>query len=340
MVHWGADLGRSTAGGRDQDRRLSGIDAIAANVVDEPVRVALLPEHWTGWVGRPGISGARAGQGWSPKFRDHRAAGRRRTGPGSPRGRLLHLDGPALLEVDAVDPVAELELTLRFELLVGGLIRSQVELRNLGDAVLRARLRAGVSRPVGGRRDPRLRRSLGQGARFRSAVALNVGTHLREGRKGRTGAGRRDRCCTSASRASRFADGEVWAVHTGWSGNHTHYAERLSTGEQVIGGGELLLPEEVVLERGRRLHDPWIYAAYGVGLDAVARRFHRYLRSRDQHPSVDRPVTINVWEAVYFDHDLDKLVRAGRGGGRARRRAVRPGRRLVRLPPQRPRRSG
>ena len=26
------------------------------------------------------------------------------------------------------------------------------------------------------------------------------------------------------------------------------------------------------------------------------------------HPSTTRPVTINVWEAVYFDHDLDRLV--------------------------------
>ena len=38
-----------------------------------------------------------------------------------------------------------------------------------------------------------------------------------------------------------FADGEVWGVHVGWSGNHTHYAERTFTGHQVLGGGELLL---------------------------------------------------------------------------------------------------
>ena len=44
------------------------------------------------------------------------------------------------------------------------------------------------------------------------------------------------------------------------------------------------------------------------GLDAVARRFHRMLRARPNHPDVDRPVTLNVWEAVYFDHDLDRLV--------------------------------
>ena len=23
-----------------------------ANIIDQPVRLALLPEHWTGWVGR------------------------------------------------------------------------------------------------------------------------------------------------------------------------------------------------------------------------------------------------------------------------------------------------
>ena len=105
-----------------------------------------------------------------------------------------------------------------------------------------------------------------------------------------------------------FAHGEVWGVHTGWSGNHTHYAERLATGEQVVGGGELLLPGEVVLTEGESYTSPWVYGSYGTGLDAVARRFHRYLRSRPQHPATPRPVTLNTWEAVYFDHRLEPLV--------------------------------
>ncbi len=37
----------------------------------------------------------------------------------------------------------------------------------------------------------------------------------------------------------------------------------------------------------RRTRRPWIYASYGVGLDAVARRFHRYLRSRRSTRRVD-----------------------------------------------------
>ena len=47
---------------------LAGVAPIVPNVVDEPVRVAILPEHWTGWVGRPGLSGSRQGRDWSPRF--------------------------------------------------------------------------------------------------------------------------------------------------------------------------------------------------------------------------------------------------------------------------------
>ena len=75
---------------------------------------------------------------------------------------------------------------------------------------------------------------------------FTVGTHLREGRKGRTGADAAT-VLHAGVPGFTFGAGEVWGVHVGWSGNHTHYAERLSTGEQVLGGGELLLPGEVVL---------------------------------------------------------------------------------------------
>ncbi|RYZ31884.1 MAG: alpha-galactosidase, partial [Propionibacteriaceae bacterium] len=141
---------------------------------------------------------------------------------------------------------------------------------------------------------------------------LDVGTHLREGRRGRTGPDAATLLHVGTP-GFDFARGEVWAVHTGWSGNHTHYAERLASGEQVVGGGELLLPGEVLLGGDESYETPWVYASYGEGLDEVARRFHRYLRARPQHPGPDRPVTINVWEAVYFDHgDHAKLLELAR----------------------------
>ena len=73
-------------------------------------------------------------------------------------------------------------------------------------------------------------------------------------------------------------------------------------------GGELLLPGEVRLATGDSYQSPWVYGSYGEGLDEVARRFHRHLRSRERAVSADRPVTLNVWEAVYFHHDLERLV--------------------------------
>jgi alpha-galactosidase len=78
----------------------------------------------------------------------------------------------------------------------------------------------------------------------------------------------------------------------------------------MIGGGELLLPGEVELAPGEEYATPFLYAAYSPrGLDGIAAAFHRYLRARPGHPGPDRPrpVVLNTWEAVYFDHDLERL---------------------------------
>ena len=306
VVHWGADIGDLSPD--DVDALLiSGVHPIAANLVDEPVRVSVLPEHWTGWVGRPGLSGSRGGRDWSPKFTvtEVRLDGSV-VEAGIDRPTLINT-GAGSVAVDAVDSVAQLRLTITLELLASGLLRGQAELTNqssdpyeLLDCVLTfpvpqsAREILDMAGRWGKERVPQ-RRSLG------------VGMHLRENRKGRTGADAATVLHVGVPGFS-FADGEIWALHTGWSGNHTHYVERLSTGDQVVGGGELLLPGEVILTEGGTYRSPWIYGSYGVGLDAIASRFHRYLRSREGHPSAERPVTLNVWEAVYFKHDLDRLV--------------------------------
>ena len=306
IVHWGHDLGDLTSADVAELVR-SGVHPIVANVVDEPVRVGLLPEHHTGWVGRPGISGSRRGRDWSPRFT---TTALRVNGDevkaGASQASLLTL-GSSALEVGATDDVAGLALTLRIELTAGGVLRSQATLTNsaaddyqLDDLVLAypvppvARELLDLAGHWGRERVPQRR-------------AFTVGVHLREGRKGRTGAD-----AVTVLHAGvpgfGFGHGETWGVHVGWSGNHTHYAERSFTGEQLLGGGELLLPGEIVLARGESYTSPWLYGSCGDGLDEVARRFHRYLRSRPSHPSAQRPVTINVWEAVYFNHELQPLL--------------------------------
>ncbi len=105
-----------------------------------------------------------------------------------------------------------------------------------------------------------------------------------------------------------FRAGEVWGVHVAFSGNHRTLAERTPGGVALLAGGELLLPGEVRLAPGEAYASPWVYGSHGAGLDALAARFHGCLRDRPQHPRTPRPVTMNTWEAVYFDQDLGRLT--------------------------------
>ncbi|MFT4215835.1 MAG: alpha-galactosidase [Micropruina sp.] len=301
IVHWGADLGDLT----DSDVRAlvrASVPPVVSQLPDQPLRLAVLPEHWTGWVGRPGLRGSRHGRDWSPQFR---ATALRVDGADVVTG--LAVTGAGSVQLDAVDDTAGLGLTLTMELLASGLFRSRARLTNLaGDPYQLDDLV--LAYPV-----PQLATEIldltGRWTKERvpQRRAFTVGTHLRENRKGHTG---HDSAYLLHAGAAGFGfgTGEIWSVHTAWSGNHTHYAERMYTGEQVIGGGELLLPGEIVLGPGDRYTSPWLYGSYGIGLDTVARRFHSFLRERPHHPSVERPVTLNVWEAVYFDHDLTKLI--------------------------------
>ncbi|MEE3920259.1 glycoside hydrolase family 36 N-terminal domain-containing protein [Micromonospora sp. BRA006-A] len=77
-----------------------------------------------------------------------------------------------------------------------------------------------------------------------------MGAWVREGRHGRTG---HDATLLLVAGTSGFGfrHGEVWAVHTAWSGDHVTAAERRPTGESTLGGGELLAPGEIVLGRAR-----------------------------------------------------------------------------------------
>lgn len=307
IVHWGADIGAVTAE-QAAAITLASRPPVANNNVDEPMRVALLPEHHLGWLGRPGLSGSRDGLGWSPKFATTSITvdGQSLEATGTDGPQFVS-SGPGQVEITAEDAVAELQLIVAFELTASGLIRAQARVTNTGAAGYGLE-DLSIAFPV-----PQEAREIldfaGRWGKERTPQRreLGVGTHLREGRKGRTGADAATLLHVGTP-GFDFGHGEIWSLHTGWSGNHRHYAERMFTGDQVIGGGELLLPGEVRLSSGESYTSPWIYGSYAVGLDAVAQRFHRYLRSRPQHVRRPRPVTLNVWEAVYFDHNADRLI--------------------------------
>jgi alpha-galactosidase len=304
IVHWGSDLG-SLSAADVAALALASVRTTDGNPIDVPVRQAILPQQEVGWSGRPGLSGHRAGGvDWSPRFVTTSVTVDGQEGPTGPESWLA--TGCAVV-VTAEDRTAGLTLEIDIELCAGGLLRSRASVTN-DDRTTYQLDELVIAYPV-----PPVATELldfaGRWAleRVPQRRPFTVGSHVREGRKGRTGPDAAT-VLHAMTPGTSFREGEAWGVHVGWSGNHTHYAERLWTGEQVIGGGELLLPGEVTLGPGESYRSPWLYGTYGQGLDECAAGFHRFLRARPQHPSPDRPVTLNVWEAVYFDHDLPTLL--------------------------------
>lgn len=301
VLHWGADLGEIAAIEAASLRRAQ-LMPVLNNGVDEPMRVAIVPEHRTGWPGRPGLSGSRSGRDWSPSFvlRELNLDDR-------PVSAELVNTGPGVVRAVAVDQLAGLELELVVELTPQGLVRARAGVRNLAEEPYQLdELLIGLPLPGQARE---LLDFAGRWGKERQPQrqALVIGEHRRDNRRGRTGADSAYQLVAGTPGFS-YRQGAVWAVHTAWSGNHVHYAERVNTGHQLIGGGELLLPGEVILGANERYQGPWIYGSHGEGLDGVAARFHDWLRARPNHPRSPRPVTLNTWEAVYFDHRLDKLL--------------------------------
>ncbi len=308
VLHWGADLG-------DLDKA-----ALAALVtasteprvngeLDDRYPVAIVPEHSWGWMHTPGLVGHRDGRDFSTRF-TATAADLTNEDEGDRRVQRL--------TVKATDAVADLAMTITIEMLASGLVRARAAVASTGagsgeDSATPYTLDSlAVFLPVP-REATEILDFAGRWIRERvpQRHAFTVGTHVRESRRGKPG---HDSAFLFAAGAPGFGfrSGEVWATHVAWSGNSRWIAERNNDGTALVGGGELLYPGEVRLGVsntgvGERYESPWAYFTYGDGLDEVSSRIHRYLRSRPEHPSTPRPVIVNTWEAVYFDHDAAKL---------------------------------
>lgn len=285
--------------GRPLSAELKTIDllherSIANAALDSEAPATMLPIESDGWIGQPGIDGRRPdGSAWSPRFELVECT-------------VEHDDVESLVCVGA-DALAGLTVITTITLGREGVVTVQVELRNDGasDYVLN---RMAITIPVSPE-ITELQVPEGRWVHEFHEVRLpwRVGAIEIANRRGRTS---HDKPPWVFAGQAAFTNqtGRVWGAHLGWSGNATVRAEVLTDGRRVLQLGETLLGDELKLESGASYQSPTVYLAWSdEGMNGVSRSFHRHLRARPQHPKTPRPVHMNTWEAVYFNHDLETL---------------------------------
>ena len=291
IVYWGADLGDlgetelAALGTASLPQRVSG-------GLDQPAPLTLIPQESTGWLGTPGLAGHRDGRHFSTKL----------------VAESIDVDDPATTAtVRATDAAAGLAATVTLEVTDAGLLRQRLSLENRAPEPYSLGSLAATF-PVPGDLDELLD-TTGRHLRERSPQrhAFTIGGHVRESRRGRPGSDA-SLVIAAGRRGFGFERGLAYAVHLAWSGNHRLTAERTPTAESFLAASELLGSGEIVLAEGESYTTPWAIGSWGDGLNELSRRFHDELRARPRHPRRPRPVTLNTWEAVYFDHDLDTLA--------------------------------
>ncbi len=287
LQHWGTALGEL----RQED--LAAIvhahrPGVPHSALDRPRVTGLVPTTASGFTGTPAVEVLRPGRvapvrldAWTCAATEHG------------------------VRLTAADEDLGCRVTVELTLDAGGLVHTRTSVENVGqDDLLVAAVRTFLPVPA---RAGELLDLTGRwiGERVPQRHPWPVGTWRRAGRHGRTG---HDATLLLSAGTPGFAfrRGEVWSVHVAWSGDHETLAERTPEGDCLLGGGELLQPGEVVLPAGDTYTSPWLVGGWSArGLDGVSARLHDHVRRTTPRPL--RKVLVNTWEAVYFDHDLDRL---------------------------------
>ncbi|PJM76490.1 alpha-galactosidase [Bifidobacterium felsineum] len=332
IVHWGRPLA-------NPETLLDSYDALkpqrVSGALDNTAWPSVLPTQAESWIGEPRVVLRRAGIELFPKFTvtDIEADGVLDASLDAASAESYtdvtgHARATGSIRVPGVVVSAEdkengIGIEWRLELMDGGLARQKATVTNLGapeDASDPAVANLEVGKIELGFPVPELA----------GEILTTTGHHLRERSPQRQPltigrfekpqlAGRPDfdasLLLTAGVPGFGFEHGEAYSVHVGWSGNSVLSAERLPYTQGIIGGGELLFGGEVTLapqgeDKGESSYaTPWLFGSFGDGLNEIAARFHAYVRSL--HPRLfakGRPVILNTWEAVYFDHNFDTLA--------------------------------
>lgn len=253
--------------------RVNGMDIPAPTAV-------MLPTGGMGFFGWPAIAGHRAGKDFILEFSNWKVT----------------QNGTETI-LSAYDAVAGAAFSLTL-VVSHSVVSSSVKFTNLGEnAYSLDRCMAGSMIFDGPH--PKLTTFTGSWGRefHHGTQILGKGLWLQESRRGRTS--------HDKSPVVLLEDSDqTLAVHLGWSGNHVIAIDETDDGRRLVHLGELFEPGEIQLKPGESYESP---IAYFARTPADLRR--RLLAMMDwPHGAMRaRPVTLNTWEGVYFNHNLEQL---------------------------------
>ncbi len=285
IAHWGAPIGPIS------NHLIQALTPSVTNSGFDTVQhPGVMREGSRGFLGRSALSGHRDGKSWSSHFQVTQFKSDSNT-------ITAHLK----------DSSAALTLVYTFSMDSFGVLTLQATIENIGnDRYTLNEFIYWLPLPQ------EARQSLDFAGRWSNERQpqrreIEIGTWVRDSREGRSGHNFTI-AQLALEQSTTFATGSAWALTNAWSGNNQNLIERTPEGFQAIGTGELLLPGEVILEAGQSYRAPRAVAVFSVdGLDGVSDSFHRHIRARTSHPQRPRPLTLNMWEAIYFDHSVEKI---------------------------------
>lgn len=258
--------------------------------LEQELPASLLPSFGVGGFGQAALLAHRDGQ----QFAHHFDSCSLRQQAGALHFRLH-------------DSVAALRVDLSLGLGADDVLRINTRLVNEGSSPLSLQWLASATLPLPARARC-VRSAHGQWSNeFRlHDEALGPSTWLRENQRGRNGHDGFPGALVLAEGATAHS-GTVWGAQLAWSGNSRQCITPREDGGWLWQMGEWLAPGEVILAAGAAFDAPELVATCSSqGSNGVMRAFHAAARAAVVWPGgrmAPRPVHLNTWEAVYFDHD-------------------------------------
>jgi alpha-galactosidase len=289
ILHWGLPVSGDLA-----NFRVALYRPVPYGRLDNDVSMTLSPELSRGIFSSPGIEGHRDGMDWAPMF-------------------VIQdiLQGDSRLLIESEDERAGLRLTTELHLDEYDVVKTRHTLTNTKQGIYHVN-RFANTLPLPARAKE-LMTYYGRWVHEFQTVRqpLLQGGYQQENRRGRTS---HEHYPALVAGTQHFDEmqGDVWGFHFAWSGNHRLRVDVKADGRRYMQAEVIYLPGEVALQQGESLTTPWLYASYSNdGLNGMSHQFHTHVRGTILSSDVankPRPIHLNTWEGIYFDHDPEYIM--------------------------------